>query len=187
MKNTNKAFTLIELGLTIFGAIGLIAVGAMFLSLVANSNRPITPPYASTDYNPPFPSVMPSAQAETQAEAPVPTNGWTASDRIALRPISTAHQSEWGYIPEDGHKAFWIWGLFFPRLTILFTHMNGIPLPHSPIGYWWKWWMALLVPRVLFIVWLFQNGLQQSLWMILHVLFLIGAYCSGNSYRSSRR
>jgi len=188
MKNTHvnhKAFTLLELILCGFILLAALGVIGLIVGVVTH-----------TSHSKPLPALS-EAQAEPQAQPQAPQQvEWAGqvktipndqNNAVRQSPVAVHNQSDWGYIPEDGHKAFWIWGLFFPRLTILFTHMNGIPLPHSPIGYWWKWWMALIIPRALFIVWLFQNGYQQSLWMILHVIFLIGAYAKGVSYNSSRR
>jgi hypothetical protein len=46
--------------------------------------------------------------------------------------------------------------------------------------------MALLIPRILYIIYLAQNGLQQSLWMILHIIALVLVWGGGIVNRSSK-
>jgi hypothetical protein len=68
---------------------------------------------------------------------------------------------------------FLLLSLFFPRITLLIAYFtNSIPANNIPfIG---DLFMAILVPRVLVLLYIFTN-LGFGGWFIVHLLFLLGA------------
>jgi hypothetical protein len=80
---------------------------------------------------------------------------------------------------------FLVLSLFFPRIALLFYYIGG-SIPSNPVPFWADAAMAVLIPRVLIIVYIASNLGISSGWFWLHLIVAILAYCSGGSYQRSR-
>ena len=77
----------------------------------------------------------------------------------------------------DANTGFLIFSLFFPRLTILFSHWHwfggSMPL-HTTIAGWWAcWWMTLLLPRIFILTILVDNGMVNTPWFYIHLIVML--------------
>jgi hypothetical protein len=156
-----KGFTLFELIVTLF--LIFIAIFGLIRSVTRD-----TPPPTQTVLTQQVvlaQSDQPTQPALEAATPPTPT---------PVVQVPTPPRTDWGYVPNDGHTGFWVWSLFFPRITILCTYCFD-SVPACTIPFWGKFFMALFIPRVLILVMLAQAQLQTSLWMILHVCFFLMA------------
>ena len=70
------------------------------------------------------------------------------------------------------HDLFWLFSLFFPRITLLVTYMQH-NLPHHVFPYWGSFWMTLLMPRVLILVYMCQNNMVGGVWFWLQLGMIV--------------
>jgi hypothetical protein len=79
---------------------------------------------------------------------------------------------------------FLILGLFFPRLALLIAYFsNNIPLNNIP--FWGDFFMAVLIPRILMLIYIYTN-LGNGMWFWIHLVFCALAYL-GYWVRSSNK
>lgn len=81
---------------------------------------------------------------------------------------------------------FLIFSLFFPRITLLvalFTNaypQNSVPLIGDVL-------MGVFVPRVLVLIYIYQNMGYENVWFVAHLVVMILAYFGGGRETHRRR
>lgn len=70
------------------------------------------------------------------------------------------------------HDLFWLFSLFFPRLTLWITWLQD-GLPHHVFPFWGSFWMTILMPRVLILVYMCQNNMVGGVWFWLQLFFMV--------------
>jgi hypothetical protein len=84
-------------------------------------------------------------------------------------------------------NAVLFFSLFFPRLS-LFVAWLGEAIPLNNIPFWGDFFMALFIPRVLMLIYIYATLGPSSGWFIAHLIFLILAWgSSGVSASASTR
>ena len=76
--------------------------------------------------------------------------------------------------------------LFFPRLTLLVYYLKGW-MPLNDVPFWGDVLMGVFVPRVLVLVYIYQNLGTGSAWFWVHLVFLLLTWGTGGSTASRRR
>jgi len=77
---------------------------------------------------------------------------------------------------------FLILSLFFPRLSLLIAYYSG-SIPPNTIPFWGDFFMALLIPRLLILIYIITN-MGFGAWAIVHLIWYITIVVSAaiNSY-----
>ena len=83
---------------------------------------------------------------------------------------------------------FLILSLFFPRL-ILIVYALFLPdlFPPNTIPQWGDILLGIFVPRVLILLYIYQNLGAENVWFIAHLVVAILAYFGGGWHTSTRR
>jgi hypothetical protein len=76
--------------------------------------------------------------------------------------------------------------LFFPRLTLLFYYANAW-IPTNTLPFWGDVLMSVFIPRVLVLIYIYQNLGANSVWFWVHVVALILCYAGGSSSSVKRK
>jgi hypothetical protein len=83
-------------------------------------------------------------------------------------------------------NALLFFSLFFPRIS-LFVAWLGEAIPLHNIPFWGDFFMALFIPRVLMLIYIYATLGPSSGWFIAHLIFLILAWGSSTvSVNTSR-
>ena len=81
---------------------------------------------------------------------------------------------------------FLVLTLFFPRLTLLVSYLNGW-IPPNTIAFWGDALLSVLFPRVLVLIYIYQNIGMNNVWFWVHVIALVLAWGGGGSSANRRR
>jgi len=78
--------------------------------------------------------------------------------------------------------------LFFPRLVLLVVILLYPNLyPNNSVPQWADLILGLLVPRVLILIYIYQNLGPNNIWFVIHVVGLIVVYFGGGRETIRRR
>lgn len=80
---------------------------------------------------------------------------------------------------------FLVLTIFFPRIVLLVYYMQGW-MPANTLPFWGDAVMVFFIPRVLVLLYIYQNLGVESGWFWLHVVALILCYAGGGTTASSR-
>jgi hypothetical protein len=83
---------------------------------------------------------------------------------------------------------FLLFSLFFPRLVLVvffFLYPNLYPTNTVPI--WGDVLLGLLFPRVLILIYIYQNMGYENLWFVAHLIAALLAYTGGSRETVRRR
>jgi len=73
---------------------------------------------------------------------------------------------------------FLLLSLFFPRLTMIgFYFFSQYPANTVPL--WADWFLGLFLPRILVLIYIYQNMGYENPWFWTHLLVAILAYFTG--------
>ena len=81
---------------------------------------------------------------------------------------------------------FLLFSLFFPRIVLLvyvFLYSNLYPVNFVP--QWADILLGVLAPRILILIYIYQNMGYENLWFAAHLIVMILAYFGGS--RETRR
>jgi len=85
---------------------------------------------------------------------------------------------------------FLLFSLFFPRIVLLFYFLME-RFPHSTIPLWGDVVLGVFIPRVLILIFIYQNMGTNNIWFAAHLIALILTYFTGgrrtNKWRRVRR
>ncbi|MGI8469799.1 MAG: hypothetical protein ACR2N3_15260 [Pyrinomonadaceae bacterium] len=75
---------------------------------------------------------------------------------------------------------FLLFSLFFPRIVLLFYFLTG-HFPHSTIPLWGDAILGVFIPRVLILIFIYQNMGTNNIWFAAHLFALILTYFAGGT------
>lgn len=85
---------------------------------------------------------------------------------------------------------FLLISLFFPRIVLLVYFLIE-RFPHSTLPLWADGVLGLFVPRILILIFIYQNMGYNNIWFVAHLLALILTYFTGGTrsvrWRRGRR
>jgi len=85
---------------------------------------------------------------------------------------------------------FLLFSLFFPRITLL-AYFLMERFPQNTLPLWVDAVLGLFVPRILILMFIYQNMGTDNVWFIAHLVMLILTYFTGGtktrSWRRRRR
>ncbi len=67
---------------------------------------------------------------------------------------------------------FLILSLLFPRIALLLAWCNN-QIPPNTIPFWGDFFMALLLPRLLILIYIGTNLGMTSVWFVVHVIAIL--------------
>lgn len=73
---------------------------------------------------------------------------------------------------------FLLFSLFFPRLTMIGFFLFG-NYPANAVPLWGDWLLGIFVPRILVLIYIYQNMGYENPWFWIHLLTAILAYFTG--------
>ncbi len=87
---------------------------------------------------------------------------------------------------------FLIFSLFFPRIVLLaylFLYPNYFPhhVPANSIPQWADIALGIFIPRVLILIYIYQNMGYNNFWFVAHMIVMILAYFGGGKETNRRR
>ena len=82
---------------------------------------------------------------------------------------------------------FLIFSLFFPRIVLLvYILLFPAQFPHNAVPQWADIVMGVLVPRILILIYIYQNMGAENVWFITHLIVLLVTYFSGGRETAKR-
>jgi hypothetical protein len=85
---------------------------------------------------------------------------------------------------------FLLFSLFFPRIVLLVYFLME-RFPHSTIPLWGDLILGIFVPRILILIFIYQNMGYENIWFAAHLIALILTYFTGGrrsvGWRRGRR
>ena len=85
---------------------------------------------------------------------------------------------------------FLLFSLFFPRITLL-AYFLMERFPHNTLPLWADAVLGVFVPRVLILIFIYQNMGTNNIWFAAHLMVMILTYFTGGnrtvSWRRRRR
>ena len=83
---------------------------------------------------------------------------------------------------------FLLFSLFFPRLVML-VYMVMFPelFPANSVPQWADLVLGIFVPRVLILIYIYQNLGYDNIWFAAHLIVMLLAYMGGGRQASRRR
>ena len=83
---------------------------------------------------------------------------------------------------------FLIFSLFFPRLVLLvFLFLYPDLYPANAVPQWADVLLGIFMPRVLILIYIYQNLGADNVWFIAHLVVMILAYFGGGRETARRR
>lgn len=83
---------------------------------------------------------------------------------------------------------FLIFSLFFPRLVLLvFIFLYPDLYPANAVPQWADILLGIFMPRVLILIYIYQNLGADNVWFIAHLIVMILAYFGGGRETARRR
>ena len=80
---------------------------------------------------------------------------------------------------------FLLFSLFFPRITLVVYLLEGW-YPHNTVPDWADLLLGVFVPRILILLYIYQNLGYNNIWFVAHLVVMILAYFGGGSETSKR-
>ena len=81
---------------------------------------------------------------------------------------------------------FLLFSLFFPRITLAVFFLQQA-YPANNVPQWADILMGLFIPRVLILIYIYQNMGYENVWFIAHLVVAIFAYLGGSRETVRRR
>lgn len=81
---------------------------------------------------------------------------------------------------------FLLFSLFFPRITLVAFFLQHI-YPANNVPQWADILMGLFIPRVLILIYIYQNMGYENLWFVAHLTVAVFAYLGGGRETVRRR
>ena len=83
---------------------------------------------------------------------------------------------------------FLIFSLFFPRIVLLvFLFLYPNLYPANAVPQWADILLGIFMPRVLILIYIYQNLGADNVWFIAHMVVMILAYFGGSRETARRR
>ena len=83
---------------------------------------------------------------------------------------------------------FLIFSLFFPRLVLLvFLFLYPDLYPANAVPQWADILLGIFMPRVLILIYIYQNMGYENVWFAAHLIVMILAYFGGGHQTITRR
>jgi hypothetical protein len=83
---------------------------------------------------------------------------------------------------------FLVFSLFFPRLVLIFCILFNPELyPANTVPEWADLLLGIFLPRVLILIYIYQNLGPNNIWFVIHVIAMILAYFGGGRETIRRR
>ena len=83
---------------------------------------------------------------------------------------------------------FLIFSLFFPRIVLLvYIFMFPAQFPQNAVPQWADILMGVLVPRILILIYIYQNMGAENVWFITHLIVMLLTYFGGGHQTARRR
>ena len=83
---------------------------------------------------------------------------------------------------------FLIFSLFFPRIVLLvYLFMFPAQFPQNAVPQWADILLGVLMPRVLILIYIYQNMGADNIWFIAHLVVMILTYFGGGRETVRRR
>ena len=83
---------------------------------------------------------------------------------------------------------FLIFSLFFPRLVLLvFLFFYPNLYPANAVPQWADILLGIFMPRVLILIYIYQNLGADNIWFAAHIIVMILAYFGGGRETARRR
>ena len=73
---------------------------------------------------------------------------------------------------------FLLFSLFFPRITMIVSWMFGA-YPENSVWLIWDWILGLFIPRLLVLIYIYQNMGYENPWFWTHLIVAIIVYLTG--------
>ena len=78
--------------------------------------------------------------------------------------------------------------LFFPRLVLLFCFLlSPQAYPANTVPQWADLLLGLFVPRILILIYIYQNLGYDNIWFVVHLIVMLLAYFGGGRETYRRR
>jgi hypothetical protein len=83
---------------------------------------------------------------------------------------------------------FLIFSLFFPRIVLLvFLFLYPNLYPANAVPQWADILLGIFMPRVLILIYIYQNLGADNIWFVAHLVVMILAYFGGSRETARRR
>jgi len=81
---------------------------------------------------------------------------------------------------------FLLFSLFFPRITLVIFFLQQA-YPANNVPQWADILMGLFIPRLLILIYIYQNMGYENIWFVAHLIVAILAYLGGSRETFRRR
>lgn len=81
---------------------------------------------------------------------------------------------------------FLLFSLFFPRITMIVYFLQGW-FPANAVPNWADLLLGILAPRILVLIYIYQNMGYENIWFAAHLIVMILAYFGGGVGTNRRR
>lgn len=83
---------------------------------------------------------------------------------------------------------FLIFSLFFPR-AVLLVYLFLFPqlYPDNSVPQWADLLLGIFAPRILILIYIYQNLGYENIWFIVHLIVMVMAYIGGGRETGRRR
>jgi len=81
---------------------------------------------------------------------------------------------------------FLLFSLFFPRITLVVFFLQQA-YPANNVPQWADILMGLFIPRVLILIYIYQNMGYENIWFAAHLIAAVLAYLGGSRETVRRR
>lgn len=76
---------------------------------------------------------------------------------------------------------FLLFSLFFPRITLLVNYFLLGHFPHSTIPFLGDVLLGVFIPRVLILIFIYQDLGMNNIWFAAHLIALVLTYLGGSN------
>ncbi len=73
---------------------------------------------------------------------------------------------------------FLLFSLFFPRITLL-AYFLMERFPHNTFPLWLDAVLGIFIPRILILIFIYQDLGTNNIWFVVHLVMLILTYSTG--------
>ena len=81
---------------------------------------------------------------------------------------------------------FLLFSLFFPRITMVVYFLQGW-YPENTVANWLDIVLGIIAPRVLILIYIYQNMGYDNIWFAAHLIVMILVYFGGGRQTAVRR
>ncbi|HSI87471.1 MAG TPA: hypothetical protein VK918_00310 [Pyrinomonadaceae bacterium] len=81
---------------------------------------------------------------------------------------------------------FLIFSLFFPRIVLVVYFLQGW-YPENLVPQWADILLGIIAPRILILIYIYQNMGVENVWFIAHLVVMILVYFGGSRETNRRR